>query len=177
MEVTNLNLQYAVNTGITKGLEFLNIYKINILGISSVIMAILFSLCLICILLWLLKSVGLYTMAKKNRDEYAFLAFIPYANLYTRGKIIGKTKLFGIEVEHPEILLPILFICMMLPFTKLLTSVLFVFFYFAILYKIYQKQMPNFAIAGLILTIFLPILEPFFLFFSRKSRNGNTVKS
>ncbi len=176
MEITNFNLQSLVETGLRKGLEFLNIYKVDIFALTSAIMLCLFAVSIVTIVLWLLKSVGLYTMAKKNRDEYAFLAFIPYACLYTKGKIIGKTKLFGIDIDHPEFLLPILFITMFLPSTKLICSILFVFFYFAILYKIYQKQIPNFAIAALLLTIFLPFLEPFFLFFIRKNKGSSLVK-
>lgn len=176
MEITNFNLQSLIETGLRKGLEFLNIYKVDILALTSAIMLCLFAVSIVTIVLWLLKSVGLYTMAKKNRDEYAFLAFIPYASLYTEGKIVGKTKLFGIDVEHPEFLLPILFITMFLPFTKLICSILFIFFYFALLYKIYQKQIPNFAIAALLLTIFLPVLEPFFLFFIRKNKSSNLAK-
>ena len=116
------------------------------------------------IALYLIKSVGLYTMAKKEGKEFAWLAFVPFGCLFTYGLITGKTKIFGIEVERPEFLLPALMISSYLPYVGPIGSILFIFAYFALLYKVYQTRTPNFAIVLLILSILIPILSPIVLF-------------
>lgn len=150
-------------------IDLSEISNINFSEITSTLIYIALALITSAFLLWLLKAIGLYTMARKNGDEYAFLAFIPYGCLYTKGKIIGKTKLFGIEISHPEWILPLLLVAKMLPFGKMISMFLFTIFYYGILYRIYQKQTPNFAIILLILSIIIPFTQPFILFFIRNA--------
>ena len=44
------------------------------------------------LVLWLIRAIGLYKMAKKENDKYAFLAFVPYGGLFVMGRIIRKNK-------------------------------------------------------------------------------------
>ena len=115
--------------------------------------------------LWLLRSIGIYKMAKNNGDKLAFIAFIPYGCLFVMGRIIGKARLFGIDIEYPEYILPALLITMALPFTSSLSTILFVLFYYGILYKIYKLKWKGFAVVSTIISIFVPFVQPFFLFF------------
>jgi hypothetical protein len=115
-------------------------------------------------------------MARNRNDKYAFLAFIPYACLYTEGSIVGKTKLFGIEIEHTELVLPILLISTLFPFTCSISYFLLILSYYGILYRIYQQQVPNSAIVLIILSILFPILQPFFIFFIRNKNCLNSKK-
>ncbi len=175
MDISNISLIEIINMLFKKVLELLNITditNINIAQITSNFISIMFISFIFIFLIWLIKAIGLYTMAKNNSDKYAFLAFIPYGCLYTKGAIIGKTKLYGIEINNPELLLPALVISMFLPFTKCITSIIFLFFYFGILYRLYQKQVPNLAVALLIFSIIIPILQPFFIFFIRNSNKS-----
>ncbi len=137
----------------------------NILTISSI--ALIISIILFATL-WLLKSVALYTMAKNKDDKYAFLSFVPYGCLVVMGKIAGKNKIWGIEVEKTEYLLPLLLITTLLPFSEIISIILFVFFYYGILYRIYKEKWKQFAIVGTILSFFIPLLQPIFLFIIRK---------
>lgn len=148
-------------------LKMAHIDQIDFAALTSTLVAGFFIVTSIMFILWLLKAIGLYTMAKKNNDDYAFLAFIPYFNLYTKGGIVNNTTIFGIELKHAGLLLPLLLIATMLPFTKSIAMLLFFIFYFAILYRIYQSKVPNFAIILLIVSIIIPIAEPFILFFIR----------
>lgn len=133
----------------------------EILGTISIILIItMISL----IALYILKSVGLYTMAKKSGRNFAWIAFIPFGCLFSYGLISGKTKLFGIEVDHPEFVLPALLLSSWLPYIGCLSTVLFIITYFAMLYKVYESRTPNFATVLLILSIILPILSPIVLF-------------
>ncbi len=56
-----------------------------------------------------LRSVGLYTMAKKRELKHAFIAFIPLVWVYTACKLIGKVRIFGSTFEKLAILFCVIF--------------------------------------------------------------------
>ncbi|MBQ8042538.1 MAG: hypothetical protein IJ272_00095 [Clostridia bacterium] len=136
----------------------------SITAILGTISIILILTIVFLISLYILKSVGLYVMAKKEGKNFAWLAFVPFGCLFTYGFITGKTKVFGIEVDHPEYLLPALLVSSCLPYVGCIGTVLFILAYFAMLYRIYQTRTPNFATVLLILSILVPILSPIILF-------------
>lgn len=170
MDFSNLMNNEYYNMILDK-LNLSELSKIDFSNIATSILYVLIALLTSVIVLWLLKAIGLYTMAKRNGDKYAFLSFIPYGCLFVKGRIIGDTKIFGIEISKPEFILPLLVLTMHLPFAKTLSMLLFTIFYYGILYRLYQKQVPNFAIVLLILSIFIPFIQPFIIFFIR---NANT---
>lgn len=170
MDFSNLMNNEYYNMILDK-LNLTELSKIDISSITRNILYILIALLTSVIVLWLLKAIGLYTMAKRNGDKYAFLSFIPYGCLFVKGRIIKETKLFGIEISRPEFILPLLVLTMHLPFARTLSMLLLTIFYYGILYRLYQKQVPNFAIVLLILSIFIPFTQPFIIFFIR---NANT---
>ena len=117
--------------------------------------------------LWIVKSIALYKMAKNKGDKFAFISFIPLGCTYIMGRIIGKTRILGIEIYYPEILLPLLILTMFLPIYSILSSILFFVFYYGILYKLYKSKWERFAVVATVISIFLPIFQPFFLFYIR----------
>lgn len=133
----------------------------TILGTISIILILAI---VIAITLYLIKSIGLYTMAKREGKDFAWLAFVPFGCLFTYGLITGKTKIFGVEVDHSEFVLPALMLTSCLPFVGCIGTVLFILVYFAMLYRVYQTRTPNFAVVLLILSIIIPILSPIILF-------------
>ena len=50
--------------------------------------------------LFVLQGVGLYTMAKKRKISKGWLAFIPIANMYLIGKLVGDCDVFGHKVKR-----------------------------------------------------------------------------
>ena len=136
----------------------------SIAGILGTISLILIITIIFLITLYLIKSIGLYVMAKKQGKEFAWLAFVPFGCLFVYGLITGKTKIFGIEVERPEYLLPLLLVSSCMPYVGCIGTVLFVLAYFAMLYRVYQTRTPNFATVLLILSIVIPIISPIVLF-------------
>lgn len=166
-------LNELVSTIIDKASELLNaptaeqISRIDwssITAILGTISIILILTVIFLISLYLLKSFGLYTMAKREGKEFAWLAFVPFGCLFVYGFITGKTKIFGIEVDHPELLLPALLVASFMPYVGSIATILFIIAYFAMLYKVYQTRTPNFATVLLILSILIPILSPIILF-------------
>jgi len=136
----------------------------NVATILGTISIILILTIIFAITLYLIKSIGLYTMVKKEGKDFAWLAFVPFGCLFTYGLITGKTKIFGVEVDHPEFALPALMLTSCLPFVGCIGTVLFILVYFAFLYKVYQTRTPNFAVVLLILSIIIPVLSPIILF-------------
>lgn len=141
-----------------------NINWSSVTAILGTISIILILTIIFLISLYLLKSIGLYTMAKREDKNLAWLAFVPFGCLFSYGFITGKTKIFGIEVDRPEFLLPALFVSSCLPYVGCIGTVLFILAYFGILYRVYQSRTPNFATVLLILSIFVPIVSPIILF-------------
>lgn len=166
-------LNELISSIIGKSSEMLNaptaeqIQKIDwtsITAILSTISIILILTIVFLISLYLLKSIGLYTMSKKEGKNFAWLAFVPFGCLFTYGFITGKTKIFGIEIDHPEYVLPALLVTSCLPYVGCIGTVLFILAYFGMLYRVYQTRTPNFATVLLILSILIPILSPIILF-------------
>jgi len=166
-------LNELISSIIGKSSEMLNaptaeqIQKIDwtsITAILSTISIILILTIVFLISLYLLKSIGLYTMSKKEGKDFAWLAFVPFGCLFTYGFITGKTKIFGIEIDHPEYVLPALLVTSCLPYVGCIGTALFILAYFGMLYRVYQTRTPNFATVLLILSILIPILSPIILF-------------
>ena len=63
-----------------------------------------------------------------------------------------------------SVVLPIILIANMFPFMSGLSSIIFILAFFGLIYRLYQKKTPNFAVVLTILSILLPILIPFFIF-------------
>ena len=151
------------DTETLKNINWENIQEaITTIGITLII-ALVF-----LIIMYIFKSIGLYKILKKDGCNFAWLSFVPYGCLYSIGKAVGKTKLYGIEINNPEFLLPALIISNMLPFMCGLSSILFILAFFGLIYRLYQSKTPNFAVVLTILSILLPILIPFFIFAIRK---------
>ena len=169
----NLSLNTVIDGAMDKGRELLEIPNMKEIqnldwsGLLDIIQGIglaILGVSIVCIVLYILKSVGLYKMAKSENDKTAFLAFVPYGCLYVLGKIIGKTKIFGIEIDKPEILLPLLGLGMYLPYMGIISSVLFILALYGLLYRLYEKKSANFSTVLLILSILFPFLIPIFIF-------------
>lgn len=105
------------------------------------IMMIFFIIMLVCaifgLLSYILKGIGMYTMAKRQGMDYAWLAFIPFARTYLHGELAGSIRLKNKSIQNPGIWL------LALPFlygavSSLLNAVLW-FVGFGSLAKIFQS--------------------------------------
>ena len=63
----------------------------------------------ISLALYLLRSIGLFVLARKNDVSLPFLAFIPGVWMFTACKIIGKTRFFGMTFEKIALIAAIVF--------------------------------------------------------------------
>ena len=58
---------------------------------------------------YLLRSIGIYKLAKGQGVEKAFMAWIPCVWMFTACKIIGKSRIFGYSAEKIAVLFTVLF--------------------------------------------------------------------
>ena len=61
--------------------------------------AIVYSLLNFCAL-FILQGIGLFTMAKRRKMQKKWLAFIPFANVYYMGKLVGECGFFGHKMKN-----------------------------------------------------------------------------
>lgn len=76
---------------------------------SGVIWSALITAVVVVIAFYVLRSIGLFVLAKNQKINKAFLAFIPGVWIYLACKIIGKTRFFGKPYEQIAIWLCIIF--------------------------------------------------------------------
>lgn len=73
------------------------------LTLFAVWMLIMLVVMLIKLAAYIIKGIGLYTMAHRQGLEYPWLAFIPYARYYLQGEISGDIKLKEKSIKNPGI--------------------------------------------------------------------------
>lgn len=152
-----------------------NIDWLNITSALAKIGIALTLIVIVCFIMWLIRAIGLYTMAKNNKDDLAWTAFVPFACFFTTGRIVGDTNIYGIKISKTEWVLPTIIVSMvLLPMSMGFSLMIFILAYYGILYRLFEKQSKDNAVVLIILSIVLPILQPFFIFFLR---NENIVKS
>ena len=76
---------------------------------SGMIWSTLIISLVITVAFYLLRSIGLFILAKNQKINKAFLAFIPGVWIYLACKIIGKTRFFGKPFEQIAIWVGIIF--------------------------------------------------------------------
>ena len=63
----------------------------------------------VTIVFYLLRSIGLFVLAKRKGVQHAFIAWIPLIWIFVACKIIGKVKFFGKPLEKLAVLICIIF--------------------------------------------------------------------
>jgi len=134
----------------------------------ALIAGVFFLLVILIIVMYILKSIGLYRMGKDNEIKYSWLAWIPYGDNYILGSIVKKIELGGFKIPRLEILLPTLEL-LIIP-VCVLTNVDFILIvlYWALLnltlFKLYLMYSPENVFALTILTIIFSVW-PIFVFY------------
>lgn len=72
---------------------FYNVPKTTLIVVASIALAIF-------VALYLLKSIGVYKLAKNNGEKHAFLAWIPCAWIYLAVKLSGEVFVFGKKMKN-----------------------------------------------------------------------------
>ena len=144
--------------------QIMNIDWSSLTSIIGNISLILIFTTLAILVLYFIRSIGLYTLARNNNRSFAWLAFIPFGCFFIYGIILKRTRIFGVDVDHPEYLLPALLLSSFLPYVGPFATFLFIICKLGLLYRLYEMKTPKYATLFLVLSIFIPLAEPFIIY-------------
>ncbi len=146
------------------------------LGVFLAMMGMLgFVFFIIAVVFYVLKSLGLQTLAANKGIENPWLAWIPIADLYIAGAIVGEMDLFGNRIDNLAMWVPVAalagIVLGMIPFLGIIFSLalaVFMVMFFYNLFKMYSESAVLFTVLSVILG-----LAPIFIFMIRNNQPIN----
>jgi len=139
---------------------------VAIAGITALFFAV------ISITFYVLKSIGLSALAKNRGIENPWLAWIPVADLYIMGLLVGEMDLFDYHLDNLGLWVPVIFvggsILGRIPFIGFLFSIAMLVFAVLFVYKLFEKYTPQ-AVLYTVLSVPLCLL-PVFLYVIRNNQ-------
>lgn len=79
-----------------------------LMGIMVFYLVLILVGCIIALVEYILKGIGLYTIAKREGRDYPWLAFVPFARVYLQGELGGTVVLKKRQIRNPGIWLIVL---------------------------------------------------------------------
>lgn len=127
---------------------------------------------LLFIVFYVLKSIGLATMAANKGIDLPWLAWIPVADLYIAGKIVGEMEIFGFRIPNLALWTPVIFcgssVLYPIPVFGWIAAIAVLVFGIGFTYKLFEMYTEH-ATLFTILSIFL-CLWPVFVFVIRNNK-------
>ncbi len=121
---------------------------------------------IVCVVFYVLKSLGISALAANRGLENPWLGWVPVADLYLLGMLVGSMDLFGYKVDKLEIILPAAVvggsILGMIPVLGWLLMIALMVFMVMFTYKLFEMYTTN-AVLYTVLSLLL-CLFPIFLF-------------
>ncbi len=118
-----------------------------------------------------MKSIGLSTMASNRGISFPWLGWVPLADFYILGCLIGPFKFFGFNIYKSSVLLPMGLLAVILtgyvPVLGVVTGMVFFLFIFTAIYQLFSIYTPENAIWCILLSLFL--LFPVILYVIRNN--------
>lgn len=144
------------------------------LGLLAVWGAFMGLFVLVGIALYVLFSFGLFTLANRRNVPNAWLAWIPIAQFYILGEVIGPVKLGSYEITQTGAYLlgamVGLWILSMIPFLGMLFGVANMVVGVGALYFLFSRYTrENTPILYTVLSVVLPFMGPIFVFMIRNN--------
>lgn len=75
----------------------------TLIGIMMICFIVMLVCAIFALLSYILRGVGMYTMAKRQGMDNAWLAFIPFARTYLHGELAGSIRLKNKSIQNPGI--------------------------------------------------------------------------
>lgn len=127
---------------------------------------------IVFLVFYVLKSIGIMTLASNKGIENAWLAWIPVADLYIAGSILGEMDLFGNRLDNLSLWLPVIMLAGVvlgqIPFLGFLIGLASMVFFLIFAYNLFNLYSPNQAALYTILSIIG--LWPVFIFIIRNNQ-------
>jgi len=139
-----------------------------ILSTLAIVFGIIFG-----VILHLVFSFSLYTMVKKRGMQNPWLAWIPIANFYCVGKIVGNVSIFKLNLTNTEIILPLAFALFIglayVPLVGFILAAAGLLVLVVAMHKLYMQFDSENAFILTILTAILPVIAaPIIMFIYRE---------
>ncbi len=126
---------------------------------------------IVFVVFYVLKSLGISALAANRGFENPWLGWVPIADLYLLGMLVGSMDLFGYKVDKLEIILPAAMVGNILlgsiPFIGWLIMLAATVFFVVFLYRLFEMYSTN-AILYTVLSVLL-CLFPVFIFVIRNN--------
>lgn len=120
---------------------------------------------LILVLFYVLKSIALTTMASNRGIENPWLGWIPIADLYIAGTLLGDMDLFGYHLTNLGLWVPVVYlggtILGYVPVLNIFTSIALLIFSILFVYnlfKLYTEQAVLYTVLSLLLGLWAVFL-------------------
>lgn len=75
----------------------------TLIGIMMICLIVLLVCAVFGLISYILRGIGMYTMARRQGMEYAWLAFVPFARTYLHGELAGTIRLKQKGIGNPGI--------------------------------------------------------------------------
>lgn len=119
------------------------------------------------IAVYVFTAIALKTMADNRNIENSWLAFVPIANFYLMGQMIGPVAIGNYTIDQPELVFPGVMVANIflgaIPLIGSLISILATVTGLFAFYQLYKQYAPENAILYTILSFFI-IPTPFILY-------------
>lgn len=126
--------------------------------------------------LYLLFSYGLYRLAYRAGIQNSWLAFIPFVQYYTMGKVIKEVRIGSFLIPHLEwvlLLTPFVYaILAQIPFVNVLAGIAYFLFCVIVTYHLFNKYTHS-PVLMTVVGLVLPFMYPIFVF---AIRNNTLIK-
>lgn len=126
---------------------------------------------IVLVVFYVLKSLGISALAANRGFENPWLGWVPIADLYLLGMLVGSMDLFGYRVDKLEIILPAAMVGVLvlgrIPFIGWLITLVVMVFFIMFTYKLFEMYSSN-AILYTVLSMLLGLF-PIFLFVIRNN--------
>jgi len=124
---------------------------------------------------YILKSIALMTMASKRGIENAWLGWIPIADLYIAGLLVGEMDILSFHLDNLGLWCPVIFVGGSLlsgmPVLGAIFGVALLVFAIMFIHKLFTIYSPDQSVIYTILSILLGLL-PIFLFIVRNNERA-----
>ena len=134
---------------------------------------LIFVIISLIILLYVLFSVGLQTMAQKREMDYPWLAWFPVLRFYLIGELVNEKMVLGPwTISYVQVIIPILSIVtlfsILLPWIGWIAAVLYIILSYTLAYRFCKLYNRIHASAMLFFAILFPVLLKLYPFILRK---------
>lgn len=131
--------------------------------------------------LYVLGSLGLYTLARNAELESPWMAWVPFARRYLLGELTGN-KMWGFEGSKWVLsIVPLVLVILPLSYVgiglSMIIGIVYTVYYYMVLFQLYKKYRPQSADLFIITSIIFEFLIPIYTFVIRNNKPVEQIQN